>query len=444
MGTSDSIQLFLAYALELAILVPTAVIAFIPVHRYLRRGPVWTYVMCALGTLVYIAVGALVCARYSLPSFSLLLISTPFLFVVYALLVDISPKKTLCCFLFAVLLGAFSTVFVKYLLAPMQVDTKSGPTLPLLSLAAIFIEAAMGVVFYDSLSKRLPTLLVEEGLGSSWTYASLALLLLLLLIVWASPTDYGILMEGRVRPIAISALAIFPVACLFLFDVIWTLAARLLENAKLKQENSMLLMEERRYGQLRDYMDKTRKMRHDFRQHLRVIDNLARQDRKDELLAYLDQLGESTGEGNRQLCANHAVDAVASFYDAEAKQQDTVIEWSLHIPEGVFVKEVELCALMGNLIENALQAVAKLTPERREVRVTAAMMSAAMLAISVKNPYEGEVKFGRDGLPTTHKSGHGIGLGSVAATVKRYDGSMDIEADNGVFSVSILMYAPAE
>jgi sensor histidine kinase regulating citrate/malate metabolism len=67
-----------------------------------------------------------------------------------------------------------------------------------------------------------------------------------------------------------------------------------------------------------------------------------------------------------------------------------------------------------------------------------------MLAISVKNPYEGEVKFGRDGLPTTHKSGHGIGLGSVAATVKRYDGSIDIEADNGVFSVSILMYAPAE
>lgn len=442
MGAPTYTQLLLRYALRFAILLPTAALAFFPMRGFLKRDARVVYPIVAAVLLLFVAVASLVCARMRCPASWVLFACGPVLFALYCQVVDVAPIKALFCFLFAAVLGAYSSVLVEYLLAPIELGDAASPTLPLLSLASMFIEGALGVVFYDSLTVKLPRLLEEDDSVGPWFSASLATLLLLVIISWVSPLDFGTLAGGRVRPVALVVLGLLPFLALFLFDMVWTLAANLLENARLRQENGMLLMEERRYAQLRDYMDSTRKLRHDFRQHLRVIDNLAHEDRKEELLAYLDQLGESTGEGQRRLCANHAVDAVASYYDAQAASQKVTIDWLLEIPEGVFVTDVELCALLGNLVENALHAVAKLDEERRTISVTAKLLSKAMLGITVRNPYEGQVKLDRKGLPKARKRGHGIGLDSVDATVKRYDGSLQIDTEDGLFSVSILMYGP--
>ena len=57
-----------------------------------------------------------------------------------------------------------------------------------------------------------------------------------------------------------------------------------------------------------------------------------------------------------------------------------------------------------------------------------------------RNPCEGIVTFGDDGLPVSDKPGHGIGLSSVAATVERYHGGIDAHVDNGTFSCGVVLY----
>ena len=99
---------------------------------------------------------------------------------------------------------------------------------------------------------------------------------------------------------------------------------------------------------------------------------------------------------------------------------------------------------MGNLLENALQAVARLPEDQRHVEAVSLMLSDAMLGISVLNPYKDRIRLGKNGLPHGNKAGHGLGLASVASTVQRYRGTLDIRTENNVFAVDILMYCAEE
>ena len=67
------------------------------------------------------------------------------------------------------------------------------------------------------------------------------------------------------------------------------------------------------------------------------------------------------------------------------------------------------------------------------------MLSPKMLGVFVENPYEGKLRFGANGLPVARQMGHGVGLASVSATVRRHRGTLKIDHENGRFTVSILI-----
>ena len=430
----------LRYALELASVIPAAVIALIPVHRSLRRSKTLVYGAMAVVLLAFVVAGSFIGAYFGCASSLVTFAFMPLLLAVYSYVVDLNVGKTLFCFMFSTALCALSTLFVSRLNAPVEATNPLVTFLPETSLMVILAEVVIGILFYRTLDAKLSMLLTEEDLDGSWYPASFAAFLLAAILIWVSPTNYALLLEGRIRTISTAACVIVAIGLVFLIDVIWRLSSHLVENTRLRQENNMLSMEERRYAQLRSYMNQTRELRHDFRQHMRVISGLVHGNQIDELTNYVDQINQMAGQEHRRLCANHAVDAVASYYEAMAAEQGATIEWSLDVPEEVFIKEADLCSIIGNLVENALQAVSKLPADRQIVKVTVRLITEAMLGITVKNPYEGKIRMGRNGLPRTYKRGHGIGLASVSAIAKRYGGTCDIDVSNGQFAVSILMY----
>lgn len=428
------------YALELLSVIPAAIMALIPVRRRLRRSPAVVYGIAAIMLAAFVIAGAMLCTYLNCDSNLVLLTCMPIMLALYGYVVDLSAGKTLFCFLYAGALSAVACLFANVLTAPVEIGNPLIPATPFSSLVCLACELLMCIFFYRSLNVKLRMLLTEEDIGGTWYTASFAAFFLMMLLVWINPSDYTTLMEGRVRIIALISVVILALILLFLIDIMWRLASHLVENTRLRQTNSLLSMEERRYAQLRSYMDTTRQMRHDFRQHLRVVSGLARDGKTDELVAYIDQMEKTAGKGNKTFCANPAVDAVASYYDAIATEQNTKIEWALDVPEKTFVREADLCSVLGNLVENALQAVSGLSEEMRIVRVTTKLVSNAMLGISVKNPYQGTVRLGRNGLPRVRRRDHGVGLVSVATIVKRYAGTMEIDTKGGQFQVSILMY----
>ena len=202
----------------------------------------------------------------------------------------------------------------------------------------------------------------------------------------------------------------------------------------------MLQMESKRYEELRNYMEETSALRHDFRQHILVISQLADNEKFSELQNYLAQFRDTADKTYTGYCENIAVDAVASYYTAFAEGQDTKIEWNLTLPNNLPLKEAEYCVILGNLIENALRAVKNLSPGQRYINVISSLLSPTIIGLSIDNPFAGKIKFARNGLPTSDCEGHGIGLVSVMNTVRRYDGTMKVTAEKNMFSVDIVLH----
>jgi sensor histidine kinase regulating citrate/malate metabolism len=227
---------------------------------------------------------------------------------------------------------------------------------------------------------------------------------------------------------------------LLLYHIFWWLSRKLTENAQLQQSCDLLKMEEKQYAKTRQYLQETSDIRHDFRQHILYINELAEQEQIDKLKEYLSSIVKTVNRTHRIICKNQAVDVIANHYDEIARSKNVMISWSIDLNETIPIKESDMCAVMGNLVENAIQAVTHLEGDDRLVNVRIGVLARETLVISIYNAYHGRIALDKNELPVSDKKGHGIGLRSVKNIVERYNGSMVIETHNGIFNVSILMY----
>ncbi len=101
----------------------------------------------------------------------------------------------------------------------------------------------------------------------------------------------------------------------------------------------------------------------------------------------------------------------------------------------------DICALFGNALENAIEAVSLLEHEEDRVISFTLRPSRGMLAVTLENGYEGEKTF-EDGLPVTTKGdsrSHGYGLKSIRMVVQKYGGAMTVLADDHLFRLNVLL-----
>ncbi len=311
-------------------------------------------------------------------------------------------------------------------------------TLPsgLIGLALTF---AVLLVFSLLFRRKIHWMLCNVSFSAIWRALFVAPLFLTGLFIWMTPIYPAVVLTGRVREISIVLLISFLSLLFWFYYFVYLTTRKMSEAAELHAQNQLLSMENTRYRELREHMDATRQLRHDFRQHLHVIAGLSEAKKYDKLNDYLAEYEGRLASPHTMLCANAALDAIAGHYQRIAETQNTRISWRLDLPERLPLDEVDLCMMLGNLLENALRAVCALPVEAREVRVVSGMIGGAMLGLSVENGYVGEIAFAPNGLPTSHKKDHGVGLASVAATVKRHNGTLSIAAKDGVFSAHILL-----
>lgn len=109
-----------------------------------------------------------------------------------------------------------------------------------------------------------------------------------------------------------------------------------------------------------------------------------------------------------------------------------------------FMKPADIYSLFGNAIDNAIEAVNGIADTKRRYVRMKVRAEAGMLVAHVENPYDGEKRF-VDGLPVTTKSDsryHGFGMRSMRMIVEQYDGVLSVKADEGVFTVNMLIPLP--
>lgn len=104
-----------------------------------------------------------------------------------------------------------------------------------------------------------------------------------------------------------------------------------------------------------------------------------------------------------------------------------------------FISMPDLYVLLGNTIDNAIEAVLRLSDSARRAITLQLQGRAGLVLITCDNPFEGELRM-RGGLPLTSKADalrHGFGLKSIRLIAQKYGGVLDVSSDGGVFTVQI-------
>ncbi len=178
--------------------------------------------------------------------------------------------------------------------------------------------------------------------------------------------------------------------------------------------------------------------RHDLRHHLAVLRNLAKQNAIKKLDNYINTLMEKLpSENEMQLSENYAINAVAVHYALAAKAQNITTELHFAIPPELdSTLESDLCVVVGNLLENAVEACARIKTGDRFIRLQS-RLEHGVLTILVDNSTDGRTREINGSFPSSKRHGEGMGLSSVKAVAKKYGGAARFEVKDDVFEASV-------
>lgn len=186
-------------------------------------------------------------------------------------------------------------------------------------------------------------------------------------------------------------------------------------------------------------MEAIRIERHDTRHRFRMISSLLENGDTKAALEFIHttQAQQQNEPKQTNYCSNPFLNAVLSSYLEQTKKEHIFLETHLAIPDSLPADAVELSIVFANALENAITACRKLPEANRRITIKCICQPTLMLEIS--NTYAGTVCFSKDNLPVSDKNGHGIGSRSIAAFCKNYDAYYSFHAENGWFSVKIVM-----
>lgn len=136
-------------------------------------------------------------------------------------------------------------------------------------------------------------------------------------------------------------------------------------------------------------------------------------------------------------CSDPILNATLTAYLGKAENSGITVRLHLAIPEMLPVDSAELSICFANALENAIKACEELPKNERKIIIRCIHKPAFMFEI--ENPYKGRITFGRNGLPNSTQSGHGIGTRSIMAFCEKHNAFYDFSAEGGWFKVMITL-----
>lgn len=305
-------------------------------------------------------------------------------------------------------------------------------------------------------SRELP-LHRTEFLFLLFPCASSFLLCILLRVIMFTFTNENVMPKTLFEafPLLIGIVPVLLVICLFsmlysmkLYQEMLALNAE--RNRRAVLEKQVVSMEEHARELERIYSG-VRSMKHDMKNQLAVLGNLiGRQDGGEELPNYLEQLSQTLGKLDIPFqTGSTVVDSLLFMKYHEACEKFPGIRFEaddMIIPKDCRIQPTDLCIILGNALDNAIEACGKPDADAvgkgRFIRLYSGYRQG-MLLLTVENSFNGELRLRQgNAYPATTKpdgEAHGIGLRNIQAAAERYQGGVSWEAEENRFTLTVLL-----
>jgi sensor histidine kinase regulating citrate/malate metabolism len=249
---------------------------------------------------------------------------------------------------------------------------------------------------------------------------------------------------GIQRKYLLSVFIPLVLSTIIIFAAYYLIAIAIAQTKRHQQLEQQLALQRDHYRKLNDSIYDTRVIRHDMRHHLVMLleflgknDAAAAQEYLNKLCNFYDDSALPT------VCRNQSADALICHYLKLAKQKDIKFGTNLYIPDNLGINDLDLCVIIGNCLENAIEACCKLSDAKLRFIDIKATINKGYLVITIANSFNGLIKQQGD-YAYSSKEGteHGIGLNSVKTLAAKYQGNCSLLVKEQVFTLFISIKIP--
>lgn len=231
-----------------------------------------------------------------------------------------------------------------------------------------------------------------------------------------------------------SAISIF----YFVFVIIYY--AETQKQASLQREKDMLDVQFKlartELASLRQVQQNAAAYRHDMRHHFTFLQGLASEESLEEIKEYLQTVqSDMDAITPIRFCENETVNLILSTFAAKAKKTEVNLAIDAKLPDLLPFSDTELCSLLSNALENAIQATRKIEDkDKRQINLRL-FSKNTKLCIDIRNTYEIEpvLKQGLPVSPLSKEQDHGYGTKSMAHIIEKHGGVYQFSIQDGWF-----------
>jgi len=252
-------------------------------------------------------------------------------------------------------------------------------------------------------------------------------------VIYSNALHSGIMVLNEFLP---TALIVFYVVFLTAYHV------QTQERSRENLQNSMLEAELKQahieMENLRITETQAAIYHHDMRHHLIMINSFLNSDNPQQAKDYITKVQTDIEAIKlKRFCENNIMNLLCSSFADKAEKIGVQLKIDVTLPEFISVSDTELCSIISNGLENALNAVSDLKNPYRWIEFNCKIKQKKFL-IEIKNPYAGSITM-QNGLPVSNQTNHGYGCKSIRSITERHHGLCTFEADSKEFTLRIVL-----
>lgn len=214
-----------------------------------------------------------------------------------------------------------------------------------------------------------------------------------------------------------------------------------------RAEAAVVLSEKEYYHQqavlLKEKYEELRQYRHDMKNRIIAIQQMIKEKQYDTVLEYTGEIADKLSQTlTYSNSGNVALDSVINYKLTKTAKSGILVESNVVIPEDISFDEDDMVVILGNLLDNAIEAVNRIETDVKKYIHVDFEFEMGSVWICIKNSYDNKIYLQKNRFVTRKKDKamHGIGLQSVESIVQKYNGLMEFSMEENLFVVDILLY----
>ncbi len=429
--------------LEMLVVIPGMLIAYVPVQSYLKQRPRELILWLAPLTVCLPVLGGLLSYALHISTGLVILAVIVIFMLVYTKTLSISVWKSGNVFLAIVVVFVCVNSLARAINAIMTKEMNltenelwfcvgAGILYNILCWACVFL------VWYPA-AHEARDLIEDDNLPITWKIFGVLPMVFIGINLFIIPKRRGILYMGRImQGYIVVCFALFILLGLF-YAMFLIIANNLNKNARLQQENQFLAMQQSRYDNLKSAIEETRQARHDLRHHFAHLSGMAQDGDLEKMKRYLSEAQNNIPNLDMRFSENRTVDSVIGHYCTLAHRNEIPFLPKIDLPADIPIGNMDMCLVLSNLLENALEASLRAVQRKPQIVIEIYMHSERLVLIQVQNTFDGEIKE-KDGiLRSSKRKGNGIGIQSVRRIAEKNSGDAVFTYDDGLFTARVML-----